>query len=144
MKIVKRESFTAIGIRVKAGWQELHTQMPEAWEIFKNRVGEIDGRKSERMMDLSLEVIDGEYTQLIGVEVEDSADVPSGMSKVIIPSQKYVWYMHKGDLDDIAESFGKMYDWAKENDITAKEFKMDMGYSGDGSEGEHDLYIKIA
>lgn len=144
MKIVKKESFTAVGLKVEAGWEELHTKMPKAWETFKKRVKEIDDRKSDTMMDLSLDISDGQYTQLIGVPVEDTAYVPKGMLKVIIPSQRYVWYKHEGDLTGITESFGKMYEWAEENDISAKEFKMDMGYLPDGSESKHDLYVKIS
>lgn len=143
MKIVEKESFTAVGLKVEGGWEELHTKMPKAWETFKKRINEIGERKSDTMMDLSLDISDGQYTQLIGVAVEETADAPKGMLKVIIPSQKYLWYKHEGDLTGIAESFGKMYEWAEENDISAKEFKMDTGYLQDESESKHDLYIKI-
>lgn len=95
------------------------------------------------MMDLSLDVKNGRYTQLIGVEVENSADIPEGMEKVDIPDQRYINYQHKGELPAIAQSFGKMYEWAKEHDIEAGDFKIDYGYLPDGSEDVHDLYIKI-
>lgn len=144
MKIVEKEAFITVGIKVEADWQELHVKMPKAWTTAKERLNEIKNRKEDVMMDLSLHVVNGQYTQLIGVEVERSAEVPEGMEKKEIPAQKYVYHQHEGELSAIAESFGKMYDWAEEQDIAAGNFKIDYGYLRDGSEDMHELYIKIA
>lgn len=145
MEIVEKESFRAAGIQVRAGWNELHTTMPEAWKEFKKRYKEISGRKGDVLMDLSLDVDNaGIYTQLIGVETEDADGIPDDMVEVTIPAQKYIHHQHKGNLQDIASTFGKMYEWAKENGIVAETFKIDRGYLADGSGNSHDLYIKIA
>lgn len=144
MKIVEKEGFNAIGIRVSADWKNLHVEMPGAWNHFKQRLEEISNRKNEVMMDLSLSKEGDTYTQLIGVEVEEFEEVPEDMTTVSIPKQAYIYYRHKGDLSGIASSFGKMYDWAEENRIKAEEFKIDYGYLEDGSETSHDLYVKIA
>lgn len=143
MEIIEKKSFTVVGIKVEADWQELHTKMPEMWETAKKRLTKIEKRKEDIMMDLSLEVNDGRYTQLIGIEVEKSAAVPDGMEKVSIPDQSYIHHQHKGELPAIAESFGKIYDWAEEHDIGAGDFKIDYGYLRDGSEEYHDLYVRI-
>lgn len=143
MEIIERDSFTVIGIEIEAPWNELHEKVPKAWQEFKNRLNEISDRKNDIMMDISLDVTDGRYTQLIGVKVEKSAAVPGGMKKVEIPTQRYVYHQHEGDLSGIAESFGKMYDWAKEREIGAGEFKIDYGYRKDGTETDHELFIKV-
>lgn len=143
MEIIERDSFTVIGIEVEAPWDELHEKMPKTWQEFKNRLDELSDRKSDVMMDISLDVTDGRYTQLIGVEVEKSAAVPDGMEKVEIPTQSYIYHQHEGDLSGIAESFGKMYDWAKEREIGTGEFKIDCGYRKDGTETEHALFIRV-
>lgn len=143
MEIIERDSFTVIGIEVEAPWDELHEKMPKTWQEIKNRLDELSDRKSDVMMDISLDVTDGRYTQLIGVEVEKSASVPDGMEKVEIPAQRYIYHQHEGDLSRIAESFGKMYDWAKEREIETEEFKIDYGYQKDGTETEHALFIKV-
>jgi len=143
MKIVKKEAFKVIGIKVEADWQMLHQVMDKVWERAKERLTEIENRKEDVMMDLSLEVVDGQYTQLVGVEVEGAAITPGGMEEVSIPLQEYIYYQHEGELSGIGQSFGKMYDWAEEHDIEAGDFKIDYGYLPDGSETEHELYVKI-
>lgn len=143
MKIIEKESFIAVGLKVEANWQDLHTKMPEAWHIFKQRIQEISGRKSNEMMDISLNKEGQTYTQLVAVEVEGPAVVADDMVAVTIPQQKYIRYVHRGDLPSIASSFGKMYEWAKEQNIKAGEFKLDIGYRADGSEKEHELFVKV-
>ncbi len=143
MKIIEKEAFTVIGIKVEADWQSLHKIMPPSWEKAKERMDEIEGRKEDVMMDVSLDVTDGQYTQLIGVEVDKDSEVPDGMEKVDIPTQKYIYEQHQGALEGIAETFGRMYNWAEEHDIEAGDFKIDYGYLRDDSEEKHDLYIKI-
>ncbi|GAA5523240.1 GyrI-like domain-containing protein [Aliifodinibius salicampi] len=143
MKIVEKEAFTVIGIKVEADWQSLHKVMPPSWEKAKGRLNEIEGRKEDVMMDVSLDVTDGQYTQLIGVEVEKDSEVPDKMEKVDIPIQKYIYEQHQGALEGIAETFGRMYDWAEENDIEAGDFKIDYGYRKGNSDQVHELYIKV-
>lgn len=143
MKIVEKEAFTVIGIKVEADWQSLHKVMPPSWEKAKERLNEIEGRKEDVMMDVSLDVTEGQYTQLIGVEVEKDSEVPDKMEKVDIPIQKYIYEQHQGALEGIAETFGRMYDWAEENDIEAGDFKIDYGYRKGNSDLVHELYIKV-
>lgn len=143
MEIIEKAGFAVIGLKVQAKWDDLHEEMPKVWQEFRERLEEVSGRKSDVMMDISLEESDGIYTQLIGVEVEKDADVPDGMTMVIVPSQKYVHYKHEGDVANIAESFGKMYDWAGKQEIDVSDLKLDIGYRKDGSETTHELYVKV-
>ncbi len=143
MEIEEKEAFTVIGIKVEADWQGLHKVMPPSWEKAKERLNEIEGRKEDVMMDVSLDVTDGQYTQLIGVGVEKDSEVPDGMEKVNIPTQKYIYEQHQGTLEGIAETFGRMYDWAEEHHVKAGDFKIDYGYRKDNTDQIHDLYVKV-
>ncbi|SMO37094.1 GyrI-like domain-containing protein [Fodinibius sediminis] len=143
MTIVEKKSFTVVGLPVTATWQQLHEKMPTAWKLFKERLTEIAGRKNDVMMDLSLDVADGRYRQFIGVEVEGDPHLPDDMEKVTIPSQTYIYEHHEGDITDIAQTFGAMYDWAEQQEVDAGDFKIDYGYTRDRPESPHDLYIKI-
>lgn len=142
MKIVERKSFKAVGIKVSAVWEDLWTEMPRAWATFISRHEEIRNRVNDRFMDVSLEETDGRYTQFICAEVSSIAEVPSGMEGVEFPAQKYVYLRHTGSLPEIAESFGKMYEWADSAGISTDEFKLDEGYTKDGTEDGHDLFIR--
>lgn len=143
MKIINKDGFAVVGIKVEAEWKELHTKMAESWQQFKERLDEVEDRKNDEMMDISLNESEGVYTQLIGVEVPAEAEVPDGMTKIIIPPKKYVWYQHPGELTKIGESFGKMYEWAEQQGIEIGDFKLDIGYRKDNSEKMHDLFIQV-
>lgn len=144
MEIVTLNVLEVVGIRVKADWKGLHVKMPAAWKEFSKRLDEIPNRKNNVMMDVSLEAAEGIYTQLIGVEISGQGAIPDGMDLINIPRQQYLYHRHEGSLKDIAISFGEMYDWAKGQGVSLGEFKLDMGYTAEGDENIHDLYIRIA
>ncbi len=143
MEIIEKNGFAVIGIKVEARWDELHEKMPKAWQKMMQCLDEVSDRQDDVMMNVSLSETDGVYKQLVGVEVAMDAEVPEGMTKVLIPPKKYVWHQHKGGLSEIAESFGKMYDWAEQQNIETGTFKIDYGYRKDGSEKTHDLFIRV-
>lgn len=132
-----------VGLEVNATWNELWKQMPAQWEQFKQRHKEVDNSLNNVFMDISLGKHGDIYQQLICTEITDSINVPTGMTVQKIPTQKYIQCRHTGPMEGIAETFGKMYKWAHKNKIHAGEMKLDIGYSKDGKEAYHDLFIKI-
>lgn len=143
MKIIEKEALTVIGIPVKAKWQELWRDMPVAWREFFSRHTEIEYRYGDAFVDISLDKVGDEYLQLICTEVSRVKRIPDGMRAIEIPAQSYIYHRHVGPVTGIAESFGKMYDWAHDSEHTAGEFKIDVGYTAEGDESEHDLYIGL-
>ena len=84
------------------------------------------------------------FRQLICVEVSHFNDIPVGMAgSKVIPAAKYIYYQHKGPVENIAECFGKMYQWAEENAYSTDDFKIDYGYSDDDIGEVHDLYLRV-
>ncbi|WP_156809580.1 GyrI-like domain-containing protein [Gracilibacillus halophilus] len=143
MDIVTKESFTVIGMMVETSWEELFQEMPKTWKKMKDRVSELPHRRSYQMMDISLGQTNGIYTQLIAVEVSETDHVPNDMVVKQIPAQTYLHHSHKGSLIDISQTFGTMYQYAKEENLPADDMKLDIGYTVEGTETSHDLYIKL-
>ena len=143
MKIIERAALTVVGIPVHAAWTELWTEMPKAWRVFIARHAELEGRVSDRLLDISLEKRGERYSQLIGAEVASVGVVPAGMISVEIPAQRYIHHQHRGPTAGIAVSFGAIYDWARDNGHAADDFKLDVGYTAFGDELEHDLFVRI-
>lgn len=144
MKIIHKDSFKVVGIKVIAGWDELWEEMPRAWLNFFKRSGDIKNKVNNTFIDISLDKRDDKYTQLICAEVSEFGDIPSDMEVVTVPKQQYIYHRHTGTLQEIASSFGKMYDWAAEHEHDAGDFKIDVGYTKDRSESGHDLFVRIA
>ena len=144
MKIITLESFIVTGLEVKAHWKELFEKMPKAWGELFERADEIQNAKNAFFTEVSVSAGDGFYTEMIGAEVESAAEIPSGMSQVMVPEQTYIHHRHEGPVENIAGTFGDIYDWAKEQNLTAEEFKIDRGYLPGMPETPHDLYVKIS
>lgn len=143
MKVVTLPKITLIGIEVKAHWKELHQKMPEAWEQLFTRKEELTNRTTDTYTEISVNVKDEIYTQIVGSEVKAGQPVPAGMTSLQIPKQSYLHFHHNGQLTEITGSFGKMYQWAENNHLAADEFKIDRGYLPGLPDSPHDLYIKI-
>ncbi|SMO55072.1 GyrI-like domain-containing protein [Gracilimonas mengyeensis] len=144
MKIVQKEAFFVTGIIVHAQWEELWEVMPKAWNTLFKRYPEIENRTDDVLMDISLKKEDGLYTQLIGAQTNKENQLPpKGMETVAIPAKTYIHYRHEGSLQEIADSFGKIYNWAKKEEVKAGDFKLDIGYTTSGEEEYHDLYVEV-
>ncbi len=141
MHIVEMGPMTVVGIPVRARWEELWVKMPQVWREFRARYTEIEHRYSDGLIDVSLDQNADEYLQLVCARVTKGSQVPKGMRMIEIPSQRFVHHRHVGPVKEIAEGFGKMYQWAIEEGHPAGEFKIDIGYTVNGNEIEHDLYV---
>lgn len=144
MQIVEREGSRVVGIQVVADWKNLWTEVPQAWKQLFERADEIRDRTAETFVDVSLEMNDGVYTELVGAEVNEAGTVPEGMVQVELPTRRYVHLRHEGPVAGIADAFGRMHAWADENEITTDDFKIDRGYTPGGDETVHDLYVRLA
>ncbi|WP_026695262.1 GyrI-like domain-containing protein [Peribacillus kribbensis] len=145
MEIINKEGFLAVGKKVACGWQELGTQMPEAWRQVLEKKDEIKNRVSPYILDICLHVRDGEFTQLVGVEVSSLSDIPEGFEGAAIPKQKYLYSHYSGPVTDIAGHFGKMMSWAEENCLMVdpEDFKIQYTPEKNDEEG-YSLYVKLA
>lgn len=140
-QIVSKEAFHVIGMKITCAEEQLYQEMPKLWEKFLERVHEIPQRKSEFVVDICLQHIDNDYTQLVCVEVDNLSVIPEDMVGLSIPKQTYAFVKHTGSEEDIWKSFYILQDWIEEKEclVDPKDFKMD--YKSE--KGYHNLYQKI-
>ena len=143
MEILQKPAFKVVGIPVIATWDELWTEVPAVWDEVLSRQTEIRHRVNALFLDISLNKFGDTYTQLVCAEVSAFEQVPAGMITWEIPDQRYLYHRHEGTLKDIAGSFGQMYQWAAENNLSIDDFKLDCGYTVASHERQHDLYIRV-
>jgi predicted transcriptional regulator YdeE len=117
--------------------------MPKAWDTLRGRLAEIPNRNDAPLVDICLDRDGEHYVQVVGAEVSSVDTVPEGMVAIEIPTQQYIWYRHTGELQEIADSFGAIYEFSKRNGYLADEFKLDIGYTPDSSIQPHDLYVRV-
>jgi predicted transcriptional regulator YdeE len=143
MEIVKKQAFYAIGKKVSCHWEQLPVEMPKAWSEVLSRKEEILNRVSPYFLDICLELEKDNFTQLVAVEVSELTHIPDGFIGVQIPEQTYIYTKHIGLEMEIANTFGAMINWAKENhlSIDPKDFKIQ--YTHENENQGFDLYFKI-
>ena len=145
MEIIEKDTFLITGFEIQATFSQLWEKMPEAWNKLFEKSEDIPARKTNAFMDVSFGKNHyGIYTQFIGAEVRERKDkTPIGFRTLEIPGKTYLHFKHEGTLKQIADSFGKMYNWAEKENLKTGEFKLDIGYTFSGDEKHHDLYIEI-
>ncbi|WP_172449438.1 GyrI-like domain-containing protein [Bowmanella denitrificans] len=143
MDIVTQPQIMLLGISVKAPWDALWLQMPQAWQQLFGRLWEIDQDPDPILVDASLQCQKGLYQQLVSCQVTASAAVPTGMAAVCIPPASYIHYTHSGPATAIADSFAAMLNWARAQHMPVSDLKLDFGYSQGADEPAHELYIAL-
>jgi predicted transcriptional regulator YdeE len=128
-----------IGILVEAPWQDLPTKVTAAWrDLFATETG------ATAFLEASLSIEDGVYREIVGYLAARKSDVPEGMTKVIIPAQRYLRLVHDGPLAGIARGFGELLAHAKASGLKATDMKLDFGYLPGLPDGRHELHVALA
>ena len=139
IETIELPELVIIGILIEAPWQELPTRVPAAWrELFAAETG------ATSFLEASLSVENGVYREIVGYLAARTSDVPEGMTKVIIPTQRYLRLSQDGPLANIAQGFGQLLAYAKASGLTATDMKLDFGYLPGLPDGRHELHVALA
>lgn len=142
-EIVELNEFKVIGFKITCKDDKLFEEMPKLWIEFMHRLGEINNRIDDYVMDISLEVTGKDYTQCICAKVDSFDYIPKGMVGLTIGKQKYIHYKHKGPVNQIWMSFYNMQKWSEEKGyiLDPMDFKIDSNI--ENNDNVHELYIRI-
>lgn len=143
MERIAFDGMKVAGLCVRAPWQALWEVMPRTWQRLYERAGELESVRCGPFLNASLAVDGEDYLQLVGCPVNEIEAVPDGLAIAEIPAQTLLRHEHRGPLAEIAASFGILLDQARENGLDPGDFKLDLGYTPDGSELSHELYVGL-
>lgn len=144
MEIVELGETVVIGIEVVADFAQLRSEMPAAWRELFSRQDELPGSSTGVFVEASHHLGDGRYRETIGaVAVVADVPVPHGLAMTLLPGGSFVHHRHDGSVAPIAGGFQTIYDWAAEQGLALGNRKLDVGYTADGVEQPHELYVDI-
>ena len=144
MEIVELGETVVVGIEVVADFGQLLSEMPAAWCELFSRQDELPASGAGVFVEASDHLGDGRYREIIGaVAVVADIPVPNGMAVALFPAGRFVHHRHDGSVATIAGGFQAIYDWAAEQGLTLGNRKLDIGYTADGGEQPHELYVDI-
>jgi len=143
IEIIRVAPRKVVGIKVSARAENLCDELHRSWLILRERAHEIPHRVNDHFIDLSLGQKNGNQVRFIGAEVTEVCQPPEGMTDLQVPHQTYLHSRHDGPVEEIAHSFGAIYQWARTNGVVVEEFKIDEGYTLDAREAHHELYVRV-
>ena len=143
MRVVQREDTFVLGLQVIAPFQQLHQRIPPLWQALFERRNELPPAAESGFVEASLQLEDGRYRETLGVALPAPVEVPEGMVLTHVPAGRYVHHVHEGAVEDIAGGFQAIYDWARQQGLALGHLKLDVGYTHDGGEARHHLFIDV-
>lgn len=143
MEVVERAQRSVIGIEVVADFDDLRSTVPLAWGVLFARRDELPPPPGGVFVEVSAELGEGRYREVVGVAVEPAGVVPDGMREVRVPAGRFLSHQHEGPVENIADGFAAMYAWAAENGLRLGRWKVDSGYRPDFPHDAHELLIDL-
>jgi len=138
IETVELPEMIAIGVLVEAHWNDLPKAIPAAWtRLFETDTG------ATSFLEVSMSREGGIYRELVGYLAAKKTEVPEGMTRIVIPAQRYLRIVHDGPLVDIAAGFEKLYAHAAVAGLKATDYKLDFGYSLGLPAGRHELHVAL-
>ncbi len=108
-----REAFTVVGLKCRSSMQ--NNVIPKLWDDFNKVCSAIP----HTVTDLTTYGIcfheEGDdpngdsFSYLAGVEVSNADDIPAGMEAISIPARTYAVFEHRGPLDGLRATYGKIF-----------------------------------
>lgn len=138
VETVELPELVAIGIPIEADWKELPVAVPRAWK----RLFEFD-TGATAFLEVSIAREGDRYREFVGYLAATKTEVPDGLTRIVIPAQRYLRLIHDGPLEKITEGFETLYRSAAVQGLQATDFKLDFGYLPGLPPGRHELHVAI-
>jgi predicted transcriptional regulator YdeE len=141
VQVVEREAMHLSGLTTRGPLSELPMTVPPLWrEVFARHDGE------SVLAELSEEPGDGLHVITVGVlsRAPDGKGVARDGEGVVVPAGRWLHHEHRGPLAEIGQTYGEMFRNASTAGLRVTDLKLDVGYSVDGSEEKHDLFLFVS
>lgn len=138
IEIVELPEMIAIGVLIEAKWEDLPRAIPAAWtRLFETDTG------ATSFLEVSMSREHGVYRELVGYLAASKTEVPEGMTRIVIPAQRYLRLIHDGPLEHIPAGFGRLYAHATLMELKATDYKLDFGYTPGLPPARHELHVAL-
>lgn len=134
------------GVRVVGGFAELSTLVPQAWRD----LAAAGLPQDVVLVELSSRRADGDYEEVLGVVDEDGAGdelrAAAGHLELVtgvFPGGLVVRTEHEGPVEQIAQTFAELMDWAAGRALRPTGELLDSGYRVDGAAERHTLWVRV-
>lgn len=92
------------GLPLAGPYSVLDTDLPDTWDTFLEREGEL-GETKDMRYSLRLQEKDGVYLECVATEVADLNKLPPGMIGISIPERRYALLTHRGPMARVPATY---------------------------------------
>ena len=148
--IITKPAFKVAGLRYFGN--NKNKEIKYLWGSFVKRMKELDSIENNISYGVCImpeeKNEDGSFEYIACVEVKDINNLPEGMTGRELKEQKYAVFTHKGSIDNIADTYGEIFNkLLKENNLEpadAPDLELyDERFKPYSEESEVDIYIPI-
>jgi AraC family transcriptional regulator len=146
----KKGKMIFVGVGVDTSVQNAPKDCPEVWNKFMQRYKEIENYKGGMKnygISLTKSNQNCTFRYVACAEVSEISNIPEGMEKVETTESNHLIFEHKGKLDKIGETYGKIMEFLpttdkKQNEDFWIEF-YDYRWKGDKEESIFEIWVPV-
>nr|WP_263327538.1 GyrI-like domain-containing protein [Neobacillus sp. Marseille-Q6967] len=113
IQVIEKKEIKVVGISWNGTYSQTN-EIPPLFNVFEERIGEINFRKDDSAFVTPFHSRETEFTYYVTMPVEKLEDIPKGMVGFTIPHKNYVFATHKGKAEDVEDTYKQMLLWMKE------------------------------
>ncbi|MBV7504664.1 GyrI-like domain-containing protein [Bacillus sp. sid0103] len=113
IQVIEKEEMKVVGISWNGTYSQIHT-LPSLFKEMLNRLEEVSYQTNEPVLIAPFHSRETEFTYYVTTPVKKIEEVPEGMVGFTIPSKNYVFATHHGSLEEVDNTYKKIYFWMEE------------------------------
>lgn len=113
IQVIEREEIKVVGISWNGTYSQLKT-IPSLFTQMKERLEEVSHQSNEPVLIAPFHSRETEVTYYVTKPVEKIDDIPEGMVGFTIPRKNYVYAVHRGNLEDVENTYHRVFAWMDE------------------------------
>ncbi|MFL6558361.1 MAG: GyrI-like domain-containing protein [Bacillus sp. (in: firmicutes)] len=149
IQIVEKEEMKVVGISWNGNYSQIST-LPNLFKEMLNRLEEVSYQTNEPVLIAPFHSRETEFTYYVTTPVEKIEEIPDGMVGFTIPSKNYVFATHIGRIDEVQNTYQRIYSLMKEygyeqdhNALSIEVYKEEHNHLNANGELHFDIYLPV-
>jgi AraC family transcriptional regulator len=149
IQVIEKEEMKVVGISWNGTYSQIST-IPSLFKELINRLEEVSYQTKEPVLIAPFHSRETEFTYYVTTPVEKIDEIPEGMVGFTIPSKNYVFATHKGSLEEVENTYKRIYSLMEEygyeqdrNALSLEIYKEEHKHLNVNGELHFDIYLPV-
>ncbi|MFF2448150.1 GyrI-like domain-containing protein [Neobacillus sp. NPDC058068] len=149
IQVIEKEEMNVVGISWNGTYSQVE-KIPSLFTKLRGRLEEVPYQKKEEVLIAPFHIRETEITYYVTTPVDVIDEIPDGMVGFTIPRKNYVFGVHKGRIEDVENTYHRMYKWMEEygydqdhQALGLEIFKEEHKYQNLAGDLHFDIYLPV-